>query len=138
MLKLTTTIRTAPEKIFEYVTLFGKHGPVDKLSFTEKYGEIENEKDNVYWMVDERDNVKWRCSFNYPKIRIMESANSRWSDRTDKFEATENGTKWIIEWNIKSHGLKALIQLIYFKVRGSQTYYRMIIKPVEDHFNSHK
>jgi len=136
MLKLTTTIRTTPEKIFEYVTLFGKDGPLDKLSFTKKYGEIQNQEGNVYWTVDERDIVKWKCTFNYPEIRIMESVNSKWSDRRDKFETTVNGTKWIIEWASKSHGLKSLIQLIYFKVQGHKTYYRMIIKPLEDYFNN--
>jgi hypothetical protein len=138
MLKLTTIIKNPPEKIFEYVTLFGKHGPIDKINFKKKYGVIENQEDNVYWTVDERDNVEWKCSFSYPKFRIMESVNSRWSDRTDKFEATETGTKWIIEWNIKSHGLKALIQLIYFKIKGYKTYHRKIIRPVEDHFSNHK
>ena len=138
MLKLTTIIKSTPEKIFEYVTLFGKNGPIDKTSFKKKYGVIENQEDNVYWTVDERDNIEWKCSFNYPEIRIMESVNSRWSDRTDKFEATETGTKWIIEWNIKSHGLKALIQLIYFKIKGYKKYHRMIIKPVEDHFSNPK
>ena len=71
MLKLTTIIKSPPEKIFEYVTLFGKNGPIDKISFKKKYGVIENQEDNVYWTVDERDAVEWKCSFNYPKIRIM-------------------------------------------------------------------
>ena len=60
-----------------------------------------------------------------------------WSDRTDKFEVTETGTKWIIEWNIKSHGLKALIQFIFFKIKGYKAYHRMIIEPVQEHFSNH-
>ena len=138
MLKLTTTIKATPEEIFEYVTGFGKDGPLDTVKFTKKYGEIEKQKDNVYLMIVEKDNVKWRCFFNYPKIRTIESVNSRWSDRRDKFEATANGTKWTVEWAPKSHGLKALVQLIYFKLRGYKTYHKIIIKPVEDHFNGDK
>ncbi len=78
--------------------------------------------------------IKWRCTFDYPRWRDMEAVDTRWADRTDTFESTTGGTKWTVEWRTKTLGLKGLIQLIYFKLRGKNNYYNRIQKPVVDHF----
>ena len=140
-LKIATYIKEKPERVFERVTSFGKNGVLEKESFEEKCGRIERQEKSVVFtneMASESKEatVNWKCSFEYPNMRMMEAPGTMWADRKDTFVAWDNGTRWTVEWTTRIGGFRGFIQSLYFRLRGKRKYHENVVKPVLEHFKS--
>ena len=139
-LKVSAVIKAPPEKVFEYVTAFGKDGPIDEQAFQERNGKVQSREESVFLTQEEegpgKDRlINWRCTFNYPTLRVKEARDSLWADRIDYFEPVNGGTRWSVEWRSKMGFITALVQFIIFKLRAQKIYRSQILQPTIDHFH---
>ena len=166
-LTLSILINAPLEEVYQYVTAFGKDGPVSLDAFQEKYGEIlsqegnvlvveewvgmEEEEDEEEWdgeeegedeeeadEEDESDYITWRCIYDYPNRRFMEAVDSNWADRLDQFRAARGGTRWEVQWRTKTGGVKGMLQYLWFLVIANRNYRRNILDPVRQHFKEQR
>ena len=123
------------EEVYEYVTGMGPDGPLDRVLFAQKYGEIEQEGDEgIVTRVSDGDvEVLWRSTFDYPYRRLM-VVDSSSADREDTFVVVKGGTKWTVSVHSKKSGLSGLVQWLYFQVIGKYRVGVPVLSPVIFHF----
>ncbi len=135
-LSFHTTVPGPIEEVFEHVTAFGPEGPVDRVLFSQKYGEtVEEDGGTVVTRApDEDGDVLLHCSFEYPTRRVMVGERSSWADREDVFEAVKGGTRWTVTFDPKAHGVQGLAQWLYFQMVGKYRVGVPVLSPVVQHF----
>lgn len=135
-LSFHTNVPAPVEEVFEYITAFGADGPLDRVFFVQKYGEIVEEGGSVVLTRDteEDDDVLWRSTFNFPSRRTMEALESPWADREDVFETVRDGTRWTVTFIPKTRGLHGLVQYFYFQAIGKYRVGVPVLSPVVQHF----
>ena len=135
-LSFHTTVPGPIEEVYEYVTAVGPDGPLDRVLFSQKYGEMVEETEGAVLTrdTDEGDEVLWLCAFEYPTRRTMEAVESTWADREDVFEIVKGGTRWTVTFNPKTGGLQGLVQYLYFLAVGKYRVGVPVLSPVVQHF----
>ncbi len=135
-LSLSTYIAAAPEDVFRHVTAFGEEGPLSDEAFRAKHGNVLSREGSTFLTreVEGDDEVRWRCTFQYPELRSMEALDSSWSSRTDTFQPRRGGTTWTIHWTNGSMGVKGIAQHLAFRLPGHRRVRRAIVEPVTRHF----
>ena len=123
------------EEVYEYVTGMGPDGPLDRILFAQKYGEVVEESDEaiVTRVLDGDSEVVWSSTFDYPYRRVM-VVDSDSSDREDTFEVVKGGTKWTVIIHSKKGGIPGLMQWLYFQVIGKFRVGVPVISPVIFYF----
>ena len=144
-LNLSTFIPAPVEEVYEYVTAFGNDGPLDD-AFQIEYGELLGRNGNVF--VTQEEDTKggdegpkkttWRCTFEYPGRRMMETLDSSWSDRVDLFRPVRGGTRWRIRWNTRIGGIRGVAQYLVFRLVGHKRLRHGILDPVRGHFDARR
>ncbi|MBI4298825.1 MAG: hypothetical protein HY666_03600 [Chloroflexi bacterium] len=139
-LTLSYFIKASPEEVYEFVTAFGKDGPVNQETFDKRYGKLMSREGDAFIVKEEisrggeSEHVVWRCTFRYPQHRLMEAVDSLWADRLDQFRTARSGTYWRIQWRTKTGGIRGVLQYLFFRLIGYREPRRNIIKPVQRHF----
>ena len=74
--------------------------------------------------------VTWECFFEPPTRRTMRTVDSTWSDRTDQFIATLQGTLWEITWEVKAGAATTLTKWLAYHIFTKRTIRRRTVEPV--------
>ena len=141
-LRLSAFVNAPIEEVYEYVTAFGRDGPLDAESFREKYGVLLRREEDAFivqedvraFPEDEPLLITWRCTFRYPLSRTMEALDSRWANRRDTFREVDDGTAWRVQWDTWGRGLRGIIQYLAFRLVGHRRIRRELLDPVKEHF----
>jgi hypothetical protein len=134
-LQFGNNVPASIEEVYEYVTGMGPDGPLDRVLFAQKYGEIEQEGDEgiVTRVADGDAEVSWRSTFDYPYQRLM-VVDSSSADREDTFVVVKGGTKWTVTVHSKKGGFSGLVQWLYFQAIGKYRVGVPILSPVIFYF----
>ncbi|MDA0734347.1 MAG: hypothetical protein O2909_07540 [Chloroflexi bacterium] len=133
---ISSIVPGQPDQVFKHVTAFGLHGEVDQAAMEQKYGQfLEREANTFKFLEDVGGGINWECVFDPPRQRMMKAIDSTWSDRLDRFEATEGGTLWTITWQLKSRGLLVFTQWLTFQIKTKRQVRAQMIQPVISHFS---
>jgi hypothetical protein len=141
-LKLSTFIAAPVNDVYEHVTFYGPAGPTDHEAFKNHYGEIKEWADDVFLVTedakrypdDPTELISWRCTFVYSESRIMEAVDSTWADRRDNFVRESEGTRWDVEWNLRTGWLRGLTQIFGFRVWAHKRMRVKMLDPVKEFF----
>lgn len=141
-LRLSVFIAAPIEDVYQYITDYGKDGPVSDEAFEAQYGTVIEqdghnfvvEEDVRRYPEDEPEFVTWRCTFTYPTERNMEALDSLWSDRADSLRSADGGTQWTIRWRTKTDGLRGIAQYLFFLLFGHRRMKRDMLTSVKEHF----
>ena len=141
-LRLSTFIAAPVEGVYERVTLYGPDGPIDDDAFEKHYGEIEERTGDVFLVTEDAkrydddppDLISWRCTFVYPESRTMEALDSTWADRRDDFAPEGDGTRWNVEWRLRTSWLRGLTQMFGFRVWVHKRIRQKVLDPVKVFF----
>lgn len=137
VLRLTALVRGTPAQVFEHVSAYGPSGPVSEEAFRQRYGKTLERQGNIFTVQEEgEDPVTWRCTFEHPRRRTMESVDARWADRRDTFLDAPEGTRWIIQWRTQRGGLVGILQWLNFNLWLHKRFRRDMVDPVVQHFQS--
>ena len=128
-------VPASPEEVFEHVTRFPVDGPPRRSVLEERYGTLlERDGDDYTFQDEANEELRWQCTFDPPRQRIMRIPESNWADRIDSFEPTEAGTFWTIVWELKTTGFRAYTQWLSFQLTGKRRTYYQVVAPVLQHF----
>jgi hypothetical protein len=134
-LRVRTFVPGRLEQVYEQVTGFPVGDQVDIGVMESQYGKLLEREDNTLtFLEDVGDGLKWRCVFDPPNQRTMRAVDSSWSDRIDRFDATNGGTLWTINWELKARGIKRYTQWLTFLLRDKRRIYQRVVYPVVTHF----
>ena len=143
-LNLSALIPAPPEDVYQYVTGYGKDGPLPD-SFQAQYGKLVSNNDNVYVTEELEDSdeegeesgekITWNTTFEYPSRRVMEAVDSSWANRVDLFRPVRNGTRWTISWDPRVGGIRGVAQYVAFRLAVHRRFRRSVIDPVRAHFD---
>ncbi len=135
VLQIEAYVPGSPAQVFSYVTAFPAVGEPDHRLLEEKYGRLLAQEGNCYTFQDTTEAAnRWRCHFDPPHRRVMQALESTWSDRTDTFEASGNGTRWTLTWELKARGSPTLFRWLLFRFKDRQQIYRGLVQPVLEQF----
>jgi hypothetical protein len=134
-LRIRASVPGRLEHVYEHVTGFPVGGQVDVAALESQYGKLlEREGNTLTFLENVGDGLKWQCVFDPPDQRTMRALDSSWSDRIDRFEATNGGTLWTITWKLKARGIKRYTQWFTFLLREKRRIYQRVVSPVVTHF----
>ena len=135
-LSLSTYIGVAPEEVFRHVTAFGEEGPLSEEAFRARHGDVLSREEDVFLTREGEgdEEIRWRCTFEYPERRVLEALDSSWSSRTDTFRPRSGGTAWTIQWTNASTGVKGVVQYLVFRFLSQRRVRRAIVEPVRSRF----
>ena len=137
LFRIEAFVPAPPEQVFRHVTAFPARGAPDIRLLEERYGRLLDQEGDSYTFEEKSEAAtRWRYTFTPPSSRFMEAVGSTWADRIDTFEASGQGTRWIVGWNPKSRGFPAFVQWLVFKHKGRQQAYDRLVPPVIEAFQS--
>ncbi len=132
---LTTFVPAEPGVVYAHVTGFPSLGQPDPRLLEDKYGSLEGQDGMSYTFREKGgDHTLWQYTFDPPQRREARNIDSNWSDRTDTFEASGNGTTWTISWTPKAKRAPLLLRWLLFQWKDRQRLHGQIVQPVLDHF----
>ena len=135
-LKVSKFVPGRREQVFEYVTAFPLSGQFDLTAMEKKYGRFLERNGNTFSFLENvGGGIKWECVFDPPEQRVMRAIDSPWSDRIDRFEEADGGTRWTITWSLKARGPAVFTQWLTFQLKARSQINANIIGPVVAHFN---
>ena len=128
-------VPASPEQVFEYITRFPVSGRPSRRTLEDRYGRLLEQDGNDYTFQDDtNEELRWRCTFDPPRQRVMRILESNWADRIDFFEPSEDGTIWTIVWELKTQGIRSYTQWLTFQLTGKRRTYEQVVAPVLRHF----
>ena len=141
--RLSTLIAAPIEDVYRRVTAYGEDGPLGEEAFQKEYGEVLEQEGNSYvvredvrrYPDDPPELITWRCTFDFPESRNMESLDSVWAHRRDTFRSDGEGTMWRVDWDTRVGGLRGIIQYLSFRIVGHRRTRRHIMGPVQERFD---
>lgn len=134
-LRVSALVRGKIDQVYEYVTGYPVGGQVNVQALESKYGKVVEREDSTLTFREEvGEGLTWQCTFEPPHQRIMRALDSTWSDRTDRFEATDSSTLWTITWEVKASGIRVYTKWLTFLLRDRRIIYRRVVAPVVAHF----
>ncbi len=141
-LRLSTFIAAPVNDVYERVTFYGPDGPIDDEAFKRHYGETKERTNDVYLVTEDAKRypddppelISWRCTFIYAKSRTMEAVDSIWADRQDNFVPEYDGTRWDVEWNVRTSWLRGLTQIFGFRIWAHKRMRTKLMDPVKEFF----
>jgi hypothetical protein len=130
-LGISVMVHAAIGDVYKQVTACDASGALDEDAAAKKYGRLLRKVDDVHIFEEERvERLQWRVTFEPPSRRVMESADPKWSDRTDAFEEAASGTRWTVTWHTKARGVVGLLQWVMFQLSGKKRAMREVVQPV--------
>ncbi len=133
--KFQTSIPASIVQVSEHITGFTDGGAANVKALAEKHGELLEQNGEIYvFKGASEDDPTWRCTYEYPRQRVMRAHESKWADRIDVFEESGQGTLWTVEWEPKATGIQAYTQLVGYHIRGKHHLYASVVIPVVTHF----
>ena len=134
-IKFQTILPAAPDQVFEHITSFPADGSFNQAGLETAYGRLVERDGDTFTFEDRSEaHIKWACTFNPPRGRIMKALESKWADRFDWFEEAPDGTLWTVVWVPKASGITGLVQWVGVKLRGNTQIYQSVVAPVVRHF----
>lgn len=141
-LRLSCVIDAAIEEVYQYVTAYGREGPVADGAFEAKYGADVRQEAGAFIVTedvrrypeDEPELVTWRYTFTYPTVRTAEALDSTWANRRDTFRSISGRTLWTIQWDSWARGPRSIIQYLAFRLVERRRITRELLDPVNEHF----
>jgi hypothetical protein len=128
-------VPASPEQVFEYVTRFPVTGRPSRSVLEDRYGRLlEQDGQDYTFQDDANEELRWRCTFDPPRQRVMRLPETNWADRLDWFETSELGTVWTILWELKTTGMRSYTQWLTFQLTGKRRTYHQVVAPVLQHF----
>ena len=129
-------VPATPGQVFEHLTSYPVAGHPSRRVLEDKYGKLlEQDGQDYTFQDDTNEELRWQCTFEPPRQRVMRILESNWADRLDFFESSEDGTIWTVVWELKTQGFRAYTQWLTFQLTGKRRTYEQIVAPVLRHFS---
>ena len=134
-ISIAAYVPASPAQVFSQVTAYPAQGTPEPRLLQEKYGSLLSQEGNSYIFQENTEAAnRWRYTFEPPGRRTAEAIQSTWSDRTDTFEASGEGTLWTITWQPPGRGAPFLLRWLFFRLKDRKRVYDQIARPVVEHF----
>ena len=133
---ISSHVQAPPSTVFPYVTGYPSTGSPDLRVLQDRYGALEEQDGQTFIFRDDSETAtRWSYTFDPPHTREAIDLDTNWSDRTDRFEPTGQGTTWTITWEPKSRGAPFLLRWLFFRWKDQQQLHSQMMQPVIDHFS---
>ncbi len=137
-ISISAYVPASPAAVYTHVTAFPAQGTPDNRLLEAKYGYLESQENLTTYTFRETGAAanRWLYTFDPPFSRHAQALDSNWSNRTDVFEASGDGTTWTITWEpqAQSRGAPFILRWLFFRWKDRQRLYGQIMQPVVDHF----
>ena len=132
---ISDNVPAEPAAVFAYVTSYPASGSPDVRSLEDRYGPLVEQDGQTYVFREESATAtRWSYTFDPPHRREAVDLDTNWSDRTDLFEPSGDGTWWTITWEPKSGGAPFLLRWLFFRWKDRQRLHGQMMQPVIEHF----
>ena len=134
-ISISVYLATEPALAFAHVTAFAPSGLPDRRVLEERYGELVEQEELTYTFRDKAGSGnRWRYTFDPPYSRLVQALDANWSDRTDTFQQSGDGTLWTILWEPREGGAPLLLRWLFFQLKDKKMLHAQLMQPVVEHF----